>query len=166
MRNTVINPLTGRTIRIGGNVYNQLIIEAYDHINGELVRRESAPPLAPREHYLNTETNRFIYYGSRRYFQLLQAGWEIEQDYYLVSPWRSVEVQAVIAQAERDFGSRPQAQLPRDAEEDTPTSYEQIMDRHRDRLTELNITLCRECFYPMKAEDGEYCGTCRPENFN
>ena len=38
-RNTVINPLTGRAIQIGGATYNQLIISAYDHINGELVRR-------------------------------------------------------------------------------------------------------------------------------
>ena len=74
-RNTVINPLTGRTIQIGGSVYNQLLFEAYDHINGELVRRESAPHLAPRQYYLNTETNRLIYARSRRYFELMRAGW-------------------------------------------------------------------------------------------
>ena len=36
-RDTVINPKTGRTIRVGGNTYNRLVIMAYDFINGELV---------------------------------------------------------------------------------------------------------------------------------
>src|ERR1041385_3854943 len=88
-RNTVTNPLTGRTIQIGGFVYNQLLFEAYDHINGELVRRETAPRLAPRQYYLNTETNRLIYARSRRYFELMRAGWDIKEDYYLIPPWRS-----------------------------------------------------------------------------
>ena len=159
MRQTVINPLTGRTIQIGGNVYNQLIIEAYDHINGELVRRGSAPPIAPREYYLNTETGRLIYFGSRRYFELMRAGYDIEEDYYLIPPWRSVETQAIIAQAERQFRTNQlQDQFP--GRDTPPLSYEQLMDRHGDRLAELNITLCKECFYPMKVGERENQNIC------
>src|SRR5271165_2326580 len=99
-KNTVINPLTGRTIRIGGSVYNQLLFDAYDHINGELVQRETAPRLSPRQYYLNTETNRLIYARSRRCFELMRAGWDIEEDYYLIPPWRSVEAQAILTETE------------------------------------------------------------------
>ena len=77
-RNTIINPLTRRAIQIGRDTYNRLIITAYDHINGELVRRESAPPLASNIYYFNVLTNRSIRHGSRRYNELMQAGWEIE----------------------------------------------------------------------------------------
>ena len=152
-RNTVINPLTGRTIQIGGSVYNQLLFEAYDHINGELVRRESAPHLAPRQYYLNTETNRLIYARSRRYFELMRAGWDIEEDYYLIPPWRSAEAQAILLNAE------PRLRFTRQPN-NTPASYEQIMDRHRDTLANLNITLCKNCLIPIKTEEGEYCNEC------
>ncbi|RGB31262.1 hypothetical protein C1646_764254 [Rhizophagus diaphanus] len=36
-------------------------------------------------------------------------------------------------------------------------TYEEIMVAHRDKLAILNITLCRECFHPIKLEGGEYC---------
>src|SRR3989337_1282533 len=85
-RNTVINPLSGRAIQISGNTYNQLVITAYDHINGELVRRESAPPLPFRRYYLNIETGRSILVGSRRYNEYINAGWKILEDYYLIPP--------------------------------------------------------------------------------
>ena len=42
-------------------------------------------------------------------------------------------------------------------------TYEEIMDTHRDTLTNLNITLCRECFHPINVEEGEYCNSCQPE---
>ena len=42
-------------------------------------------------------------------------------------------------------------------------TYEEIMVAHRDKLAILNITLCRECFHPIKLEEGEYCDSCRPE---
>jgi hypothetical protein len=42
-------------------------------------------------------------------------------------------------------------------------TYEEIIVAHRDRLAILNITLCRECFHPIKLEEGEYCDSCRPE---
>ncbi|PKK74864.1 hypothetical protein RhiirC2_774306 [Rhizophagus irregularis] len=41
-----------------------------------------------------------------------------------------------------------------------PLSYEQLMNSHRDRLEELNITLCRECLIPIGSEGGEYCNEC------
>jgi hypothetical protein len=42
-------------------------------------------------------------------------------------------------------------------------TFEQIMDAHKDRLANLNITLCKECLLPIKMDDGEYCDRCRPE---
>jgi hypothetical protein len=160
VRNTVINPLTGRVIRIGGSVYNQLLFDAYDHINGELVRRENAPHSAPRKSYLNTETNRLIYGRSRRYYELIRDGWDIEEDYYLIPPWRSVETQAILTDAERRFARRLDTNQP-------PASYEQIMDAHRDTLANLNITLCKTCLIPIKLEEPsllehEYCNDCIP----
>jgi hypothetical protein len=144
-----INPLTGRSIRIGSPTYCRLVIEAYDFINGHLIRRNTAPPLPTRPSYLNTETNRLITFGTRRYYQLLRAGWEIEEDYYLVPPERSVEYQAILAQIENEA---------------TPLTYEQLIDRHKDRLAELNITLCKDCLIPIKIEDGGHCEQCQLTN--
>ena len=42
-------------------------------------------------------------------------------------------------------------------------TYEEIIVAHRDKLAILNITLCRECFHPIKLEEGEYCDSCQPE---
>jgi hypothetical protein len=42
-------------------------------------------------------------------------------------------------------------------------TYEEIMVAHRDKLANLNISLCKECLYPFKLEKGEYCDRCRPE---
>jgi len=135
MTQFINNPLTGRLIKIGGNVFNQLVFDAYDFINGELVRRESAPPIPSRQYYYNTITSRRILAGSRRYHELIDANWDIVDDYYLVPP------QAIPI-------SRP-------------TTYEQIMATHRDTLANLNITLCKECFHPIKLEDGDHCESCR-----
>jgi len=41
--------------------------------------------------------------------------------------------------------------------------FEELMVTHRDALAKLNITLCRECFHPIKLEEGEYCDSCKPE---
>src|SRR6266542_4385568 len=35
--------------------------------------------------------------------------------------------------------------------------YEQLMNRHRDWLIELNISLCQECLIPIGIEEGEHC---------
>ena len=40
--------------------------------------------------------------------------------------------------------------------------YEQLMNRYRDRLIELNISLCQECLIPIGIEEGEYCNECVP----
>ena len=81
------NPLTGRTIRVGGPTFNQLVMEAYDYLDGRLVRRANAPPPRERESYLNIETGRIVQYGTRTYFSLIHnAGYEIIEDYYLVPP--------------------------------------------------------------------------------
>ena len=46
-----------------------------------------------------------------------------------------------------------------------PPTYEEIMDRHRDTLANLNITLCKNCLIPIKKENDitiEYCEDCIP----
>ena len=82
------NPLTGWTIRVDGPTFNQLVMEAYDYIDGRLVRRATAPPPVAWEQrsYLNIDTGRMVQWGTRTYFSLIQAGYEIIEDYYLVSP--------------------------------------------------------------------------------
>ena len=86
----VINPETGRRIQIGGVTFNHLIFTSYDFINGELVRRATAPPPTPRQYFLNTQTNRLIQAGSRRYHEMIRTGWDIIEDYYLIPPGESV----------------------------------------------------------------------------
>ena len=137
MTHLTINPLTGRPIQIGGTAFNLLVFTAYDFINGELVRRESAPPIPPKKYYYNTVTSRRILADSRRYYELINANWSIVEDYYLIPP------------------------------ADQPTiTYEQIMDTHKDTLINLGITLCRECFIPIAARSSsqlseiEYCKDC------
>ncbi|GES99913.1 hypothetical protein GLOIN_2v1878227 [Rhizophagus clarus] len=41
-------------------------------------------------------------------------------------------------------------------------TYEQLINRYHNRLTKLNISLCRECFIPIGKEEGEYCNECVP----
>ncbi|GBB96316.1 hypothetical protein RclHR1_27240001 [Rhizophagus clarus] len=87
-----INPLTGRTICVGGSTFNQLVIEAYDYLDSRFVRRATAPPLTEaRQSYLNIETGHMVQYGTRMYFYLIQRAYEIIEDYYLVLP-RFVEI--------------------------------------------------------------------------
>jgi len=151
----VTNPLTGRPIKIGGAVFNQLIFETHDFINGELVRRSTALPIPPREYYYNIVTRRRIIGGSRRYHELINNNWSIRNNYYLIPPWINTNITS-------NFTS-PFASTERSIGQDI--SYERIMNRHRDTLNNLNITLCKECFLPIKIEDaiGDYCNECRPE---
>jgi hypothetical protein len=153
----VTNPLTGRTIQVGGTTFNRLTFEAYDYINGELIRRESAGPVPPREYYYNILTGRRILACSRRYYELIRANWDIEDDYYLIPPWIEVDVAQELMN-----GNRIQDLIQR---ERRPVTYEQIMDTHRDTLASLNISLCRECYMPIKKENNttEYCEECRSE---
>ena len=153
-RTFVTNPLTGRLIQVGKTTFNQLIMDAYDYINGELIRRESAPPLAPIQYYFNIYTGRRIIGGSRRYYELIRANWDIEEDYYLIPPWMEENV------AEELINN-----VSRRRRQSQPITYEQIMAVHRDTLANLNISLCRECFMPIKKEDNaniEYCENCTP----
>jgi len=41
-----------------------------------------------------------------------------------------------------------------------PLTYEQLMNRHRDQFTKLNISLCWECFIPIGKEEEEHCNEC------
>lgn len=91
------NPLTGRPIRINGPTYNRLIIEAYDHIDGRLIRRAGAPsPPQDPPQYLNVSTGRMVQYGTRTYFGLIDAGYELIEDYYLVEPNDEDIIDAII----------------------------------------------------------------------
>ena len=153
----VTNPLTGRIIQVGGTTFNRLIFDAYDYINGELVRRESAPPIPPREYYYNILTGRRILACGRRYYELIHANWDIEEDYYLIPPWMEDNV------AQEFITGNRRRNLPQ--VERRPVTYERIMAVHRDTLANLNISLCRECFMPIKKEDNaniEYCENCTP----
>ena len=82
----IINPETGRRIRVGGITFNHLIFTSHDFINGELIRRATAPSPTPRQYFLNTQTNRLIQAGSRRYHEMIRTGWDIIEDYYLIPP--------------------------------------------------------------------------------
>jgi hypothetical protein len=48
------------------------------------------------------------------------------------------------------------------ARRSNPTTYEELMDIHGEGLANLNISLCRECLYPLKPEEGDYCNDCKP----
>ena len=100
-RTFVTNPLTLRIIQVGGTTFNRLIFDAYDYINGVLVRREGAPPIPPRDYYYNILTGRRILAGSRRYYELIRANWDIEEDYYLIPPWMEDDVAQEIINGDR-----------------------------------------------------------------
>jgi hypothetical protein len=165
----VTNPLTGRLIKIGGTVFNQLVFEAYDFINGELIRRDSAPPIPPREYYYNIITRRRVLSGSKRYHDLLNDNWNIECDYYLIPPW--ININTMPEQSRRtdilpEMRQSVASSSANHRQSDRSITYEQIMNRHRDTLNNLNITLCKECFIPIrKIEDTtkDYCNECRSE---
>lgn len=140
---TIINPKTGRNIRIGGVSFCQLIYEGYDFINGSLVRRETAPPLEPRIFVHNTATDRSILVGGRQYNSYIRNGWRLDEDESLLYP--------------------PDIDRPRLVPRNNPTTYEEIMVVHREGLTNLNITLCRECLCAIKIEEGEYCEEHKPQ---
>jgi hypothetical protein len=132
-----INPETSREIRVGGVVFNRLIQDQYDYINGELVRRNNAPPRQLRSYFYNTMTNRRVVGGGRRYFELIEAGWDIENDYYLVPPLvilDPVEIQR------------------------NPVTFEGIMSVHGERLAKSNMSLCKECLIPILLGNNKYCG--------
>ena len=140
----ITNPETRRQIRVGGVVFCQLIYTYYDYINDTLIRKDTAPPVQPRQYFYNTQTNRRILAGSRRYHELMNAGWEIEDSYYIMPPGVITTNSDIL-------------------QENFP-SYEKIMDIYGERLANLNISLCRECLSAIKIEEGELCNECRDFN--
>jgi hypothetical protein len=86
MPNTYItNPLTRCPVCIGGNTFNRLVMESHDFIGGRLVLKQNVNlPLEPPQ-YLNTVTERMVRHGTRTYFQLFEAGYDLIDDYYLVA---------------------------------------------------------------------------------
>jgi len=141
IRNT-INPKTGREICVGGARFCQLIYEGYDFINGSLVRRETAPPPETRIFVHNVVTNRSILVGGRQYKSYIRAGWILGENESLLYPPEDTEID-----------TNSPGLVPRN----TPITYEEIMAVHRGNLTNLNLTLCRECLCAIKIEEGEYC---------
>ena len=83
--NYITNPITGRSIRIGGDTFNRIVMESHDYIDGRLVRRQTAPP-PPQEQpvYLNTDTGRYVQHDTRTYHRLIESDYEVVEDYYLV----------------------------------------------------------------------------------
>ena len=83
---------------------------------------------------------------------MIRAGWNIIEDYYLIPPGDLVAETIAMVQ---ELGNQ---RTPLNH----PLTYEDIMDRHRDRLIDLNISLCRKCFIPIEREK-EYCEDCASE---
>ncbi|RHZ46799.1 hypothetical protein Glove_606g33 [Diversispora epigaea] len=136
------NPETGREIRVGGTIFNRLIQDQYDYINGKLVRRNNAPSRWLRSYFFNTITHRHVIGGGRRYFELVNNGWDIENDYYLIPP-------LVI--------SDPDPYPNPDAVRRNPVTFEGLISVHGESLAKCNMTLCQECFIPITLGINEYC---------
>ena len=180
-----INPLTGRTIRVGGSTFNQLVIEAYDYLDSGLVQRATAPPLTEiRQSYLNIETGRMVQYGTRTYFYLIQRAYEIIEDYYLVPP-RFVEIVQSYPSLLYLHGTQRRLEyidvalrrvnfyaewnrLNPDYRQRVEETRQFVERRQREtqqeaqlrRLAELNIALCKECQMPVNLNTLPESGLC------
>ena len=159
--NYIINPDTGQLIRIGGVTFQQLVFTYYDFINGELIRRASAPPPATRYYYYNVETGRLIRAGSRRYQELINNGWNIEEYYYLMPPWVVTSNNNDDIQQTLDTVQEAGNFIYQRNQQQRPLTYENIMVRYKDKLDNINISLCRECFIPIEIEEDKYCTDCK-----
>ena len=192
LRNFVTNPETGRAIRINGPTYNRLIVEAYDLLDGRLVRRATAgSPPAPPPQYLNIMSGRLVRVGSRTFQYLMgEEEYEIVGD-YLVPP-DAVDAAQLEIQEPRPFmnyhflreNDQPLNPLSAPQEQERIQRAQDVMDtiftannagdeimreRQRERehlmmnrLAELIIALCSECQMPIKAGD-EKCEECAAE---
>jgi hypothetical protein len=174
MPNTyTINPLTERLIHIGGNTFNRLVMESHDFISGRLVLKQNVnlPPEPPQ--YLNTVTGRMVRHGTRTYFQLFEAEYDLIDDYYLVAPeelelndliyefatrWtrrlnfheiNSLRTDINYAAETREIADRTLAELLDNERNPRP----QTLEAHAPRFAELNIALCRECLMPESPDD-------------
>ena len=149
--NHIINPDTGWVIHIGGATFQQLIFNDYDFINGELVWRTITPSPATRYYYYNTETGQLILAGSRRYQELMNNGWDIENDYYLIPPW---------VVSNNNYNMQEGLPIYNYNIQEGP-NYNNIIIRYQERLDKTNISLCREWLIPIEKEEGEYCTDCK-----
>ena len=89
---------------------------------------------------------------------MIRTGWDIIEDYYLIPLGEPIAETIAMVQ---DLGNEI-ARRRRNDNANRPPTYKKIMDRHRDRLTNLNVSLCRECFIPIKMES-KYCEDCSPK---
>jgi hypothetical protein len=76
-------------------------MESYDFIDGRLVLRQGVSPLPEAPQYLNVRTGRMVRYGTRTYFQLIEAEYEIVEDYYIINPEESDLIDAVVEETQR-----------------------------------------------------------------
>ena len=80
--------------------------------------------------------------------------------YYVIQFYDRLRSENLRSEIQERLRSEIRERLRSETREKT---YEEMMLAHRDTLANLNITLCRECLYPIKLEEGEYCDRCRPE---
>lgn len=145
MNRFVTNPDTGRKIRVGGTLFCKLLFDRYDFIGGEFVRRAWTPDIVRRYVY-NTVTHRRILVDGRQYNGYIRAGWEVDNQNQISPPG----VVGPLLQED----TRHEIQIP--------TTYEELMAIHGERLANLNITLCRECFIGIDIKEGEFCNDHKP----
>jgi hypothetical protein len=119
--------------------------EGYDFINEILIRRKTAPSPEIRIFVHNVATDRSILVGRRQYKSYIRAGWRLDEDESILYPPENTN-----------------AYNPGHVPQNAPTTYEEIMAIHRERLMDLNITLCWECLYAINIEGGEYCEEHKP----
>jgi hypothetical protein len=180
--NYITNPITGRSIRIGGDTYNRIVMESHDYIDGRLVRRQTAPP-PPQEQpvYLNTDTGRYVQHDTRTYHRLIESDYEVVEDYYLVHSEEEElieeiinetryneenldgrrltfnDIQQIRAGIQADQDEYDDFVLQQDTTNGTPSSgpsgRPRTLEDHAPRLAELNIELCRECLMPVNPSD-------------
>ena len=93
----ITNPITERPICIGGDIFNRIVMESHDYIDGRLVRRQTAlPPPQEQPVYLNTDTGRYVRRGTRTYHRLIESDYEVVEDYYLVHSEEEGLIEAII----------------------------------------------------------------------
>jgi hypothetical protein len=173
------NPLTGRQIRIGGVTFNQLIMDAYDFIDGRLIRRQNAPPLLEVRSYFNIDTGRRVRYGTRTYTWLIDQCYEIFEDYYLIPPHlveTAMSHPEVLQEEYPHFIVDRLEYLADEIDQQRRTARDEIIARlyinqderhyrtleeYKDRLAEINIELCRECFMPENPNELSEDRLCR-----
>src|SRR5688572_22131167 len=80
--------------------------------------------------------------------------------YYVIQFYDRLRSESLRLEIQERLQSEIHERLRSEIREET---YAEIMLAHRDAFANLNISLCKECLYPIKLEEGEYCDSCRPE---